>query len=94
MWKYICLKVVLGQLPPRKIAPNLNSNPNPKPNPNPNPNQGGGGFLEGNCLDTLESIDKEATRKEKNLFTFLYYESQIKSRDFSPRKQNEGNLKQ
>ena len=30
------LKLVLGQLPPRKIAPNPNFNVNPKPNPNPN----------------------------------------------------------
>ena len=29
---------VLGQLPPRKIAPN--PNPNTNPNHNPNPNQG------------------------------------------------------
>ena len=28
--------MVLGQLPPRKIAPNPNSNTNPNPNPNPN----------------------------------------------------------
>ena len=40
------------------------------------------------------SINKEATRKEKTLFTFPYYEVQIKSRGFSSRKQNEENLKQ
>ena len=28
--------MVLGQLAPRKIAPNPNSNTNPNPNPNPN----------------------------------------------------------
>ena len=27
--------MVLGQLPPRKIAPNPNPNPNANPNPNP-----------------------------------------------------------
>ena len=38
--------LVLGQLPPRKIAP-----PNPKANPKPNPNTNRGAiFLEGNCL--------------------------------------------
>ena len=37
--------LVLGQLPPRKIAPN------PKTNPNPNPNMGII-FLRGNCPDT------------------------------------------
>ena len=36
---------VLGQLPPRKIAPNPKTNPNP----NPNPNQGVI-FLRDNCL--------------------------------------------
>ena len=30
--------MVLGQLPPRKIAPN--PNPNPNANPNPNPSRG------------------------------------------------------
>ena len=40
------------------------------------------------------SINKEATRKEKTLFTFPHYEAQIKSRGFSSRKQNEENLKQ
>ena len=38
---------VLGQLPPRKIAPLLQTNPNP----NPNPNQGSI-FLRGSCPDT------------------------------------------
>ena len=37
--------MVLGQLPPKKIARN--------PNPNPNPNQGAI-FLGGNCPDTLK----------------------------------------
>ena len=37
--------MVLGQLPPRKIAPN------PKTNPKPNANANWGTiFLEGNCL--------------------------------------------
>ena len=35
--------MVLGQLPPRKIAPNPNFNANPKLNPNPNRGGGGGG---------------------------------------------------
>ena len=41
---------VLGQLPPRKIAPN------PKTNPKPNPysNQGEAIFLGGNCLIFLQ----------------------------------------
>ena len=41
----IVSKTVLGQLPPRKIAPNPKTNP--KPNPNPNR---GAMFLECNCL--------------------------------------------
>ena len=40
---------------------------------------------------SFESID--ATRRAKKIFTFPYYEAQIKSRDFSSKKQNEGNLK-
>ena len=39
--------MVLGQLPPRKIAPNPNYNPNPNPNPNR-----GAIFIGGNCSDT------------------------------------------
>ena len=43
--------MVLGQLPPRKIAPpNPNFNTNPEPNPNTNR---GAIFLGGNCLDTV-----------------------------------------
>ena len=42
--------MVIGKLPPRKIAPpNRNLNPNPKPNPNPN---WGSIFLGGNCPET------------------------------------------
>ena len=41
--------MVIGQLPPRKIAPNRNLNPNPKPNPNPNR---GSIFLGDNCPET------------------------------------------
>ena len=42
---------VLGQLPPRKIAPSPNSNTNPNPD-------WGACFLGGNCSDTiLELID-------------------------------------
>ena len=37
--------MVLGQLPPRKIAPNPKTNPNPNPNPNQRAI-----FLPGNCL--------------------------------------------
>ena len=40
---------------------------------------------------SFESID--ATRRAKKIFIFPYYEAQIKSRDFSSKKQNEGNLK-
>ena len=36
---------VLGQLPPRKIAPNPKTNPNS--NPSPNPNWGGGAISSG-----------------------------------------------
>ena len=43
---------VLGQFPPRKIAPNPNSNPNANPNLNPNR---GAIFLGGNWPDT-ESV--------------------------------------
>ena len=41
--------MVLGQLLPRKVAPNPTSNPNAKPNPNSNR---GAIFLGGNCPDT------------------------------------------
>ena len=42
---FVNISKVLGQLPPRKIAPN------PKINPNPNPNSNQGTiFLRGNCL--------------------------------------------
>ena len=43
------VNAVLGQLPPRKIAPN----PNPYPNPNPNPRAI---LLGGNCPDTVSLI--------------------------------------
>ena len=47
---------VLGQFPPRKIAPNPNSNPNSNPNANPNLNPNRGAiFLGGNWPDT-ESV--------------------------------------
>ena len=45
----LSVKMVLGQLLPRKIAHNPNPNPNTKPNPNSNQ---GAIFLGGNCLET------------------------------------------
>ena len=42
---YLLFFLVLGQLPPTKIAPNHKT----KPNPNPNPNRGAI-FLGGNSL--------------------------------------------
>ena len=42
---YLLFFLVLGQLPPTKIAPNRET----KPNPNPNPNRGAI-FLGGNSL--------------------------------------------
>ena len=47
---------VLGQLPPRKIAPNPKANPNPYPNPNP---KRGAIFHGGNCPDTFLRSIKE-----------------------------------
>ena len=43
----ICLITVLGQLPPRKIAPNPKTNSNPNPNPDPGRGGGGGQFSSG-----------------------------------------------
>ena len=42
--------MVLGQLPPRKIAPNPKTNPNTNPNP-----KRGAIFLGGNCLVAPQS---------------------------------------
>ena len=56
----ICLITVLGQLPPRKIAPNPKTNSNP--NPNPDPGRGGGRgaiFFRGNCPNTSNYIPHE-----------------------------------
>ena len=44
--------MVLGQLAPRKIAPNPNSNTNPNPNPNPNREAI---FLGSNCPDIVNN---------------------------------------
>ena len=50
---------VLGQLPPRNIAPKPNSKANPKPNPNRNR---GAIFLGGNCRDTGNKIPLKEKR--------------------------------
>ena len=44
--------MVLGHMPPGKIAPDPNSNTNPKPYPNPNRVAI---FLGGNCPDTKKN---------------------------------------
>ena len=46
--------MVLGQLPPRKIASHLNSKTTPNSNPNPNPMEGPI-FLEDNCWDAYKN---------------------------------------
>ena len=57
---YSSITMILGQLPPRKIAPNPKTNP--KANPNPNR---GVIFLGGNCPDTHHNMGKK-------LFFVLY----------------------
>ena len=54
------VKTVLGQLNPRKIAPN----PDPNANPNSDPNQGAI-FLEGNCPDTGKNKRNEKQKRNK-----------------------------
>ena len=58
-------KVVLGKLPPRKIAPSPNSNANPKPNPNPERGRGAI-FLGGNFPDTQKVKTKIQIFRERN----------------------------
>ena len=56
------VKTVLGQLPPKKIAPN--PNPNPKTNPNSNPNLGTI-FLGDSCPDTGKNKRNKKQKRNK-----------------------------
>ena len=51
--------MVLGQLTPRKSAPNPKTNPNPKPNPNQ-----GSMFLPSNCLVASPTLKLTLTLTE------------------------------
>ena len=60
--RFAPVKMVLGQLFPRKIAPN----PKPNANPNPNPNWGAI-FLGGNCLDTGKNKRNEKQKRNNRI---------------------------